>query len=110
MIASAKAHPFVAPPVEAATVRASVLAAGDRRLEAETYLTEGYRLRQRIEKIGVARLETVARVLAAGTSQGIQVARDHGVPFLAATQVFDIRPTPRKWLALPLQRMRTNDT
>ena len=101
MTATAKTQPLIPLPVEAATVRASVLAAGDRRLEAETYLTEGYQLRQRIEKIGALPLETIARVWQPGRLKGIQVARNHGTPFLAATQVFDIRPTPRKWLALP---------
>ena len=32
--------------------------------------------------------------------KGIQVGPDFGTPFLAATQVFDIRPVPRKWLAI----------
>ena len=37
--------------------------------------------------------------------KGIQVSPEHGTPFLAATQVFDVRPVPRKWLSLN----RTND-
>ncbi|HEU5013687.1 MAG TPA: hypothetical protein VFT66_14270 [Roseiflexaceae bacterium] len=32
--------------------------------------------------------------------KGILVGTDEGTPFLAATQVFDIRPVARKWLAL----------
>ena len=35
-----------------------------------------------------------------GRLKGIQVSRELGTPFLAATQVFDILPSPRKWLAL----------
>ncbi|APH71034.1 restriction endonuclease subunit S domain-containing protein [Aquibium oceanicum] len=37
--------------------------------------------------------------------KGIQVSADYGTPFLAATQVFDVRPVPRKWLSLD----RTSD-
>lgn len=101
MIATARTTPLIPPPVQAATVRASIVAVGDRRLEAETYLTEGYQLRQRIEKVGALPLQSIAKVWQPGRLKGIQVARDHGTPFLAATQVFDIRPTPRKWLSLP---------
>jgi type I restriction enzyme, S subunit len=105
MTATARTTPLISLPVHAATVRASTLAAGDRRFEAETYLTEGYQLRQRIEKIGAFPLQAIANVWQPGRLKGIQVARNHGTPFLAATQVFDIRPMPRKWLALP----RTHD-
>jgi hypothetical protein len=35
-----------------------------------------------------------------GRLKGIQVSRDFGTPFLTATQVYDVRPVPRKWLAL----------
>ena len=98
---TAKERTLVPPPIDAATVRASVLWSGDRRLEAETYLTEGYRIRQRIEKSGALPLGEIARVWQPGRLKGVQVAREHGTPFLAATQIFDIRPTPRKWLAVP---------
>lgn len=40
-----------------------------------------------------------------GRLKGIQVGGDVGTPFLAATQVFDVRPIARKWLALA----RTDD-
>jgi len=104
MTVAARTAPLILPSVQAATVRASILAVGDRRFEAESYLTEGYRLRQRIETIGALPLQAIANVWQPGRLKGIQVARDHGTPFLAATQVFDIRPTPRKWLALPRTR------
>jgi type I restriction enzyme S subunit len=100
MTATAKAAPVVSLPVQAATVRASIVAVGDRRLEAESYLTEGYQLRRRIERAGGFDLQTIANVWQPGRLKGIQVPRENGIPFLAATQVFDIRPTPRKWLAL----------
>ena len=35
-----------------------------------------------------------------GRLKGIQVSREYGTPFLAATQVFDVRPVARKWLSL----------
>jgi transcriptional regulator of met regulon len=80
-------------------VRASALWSGDRRIEAESYLTEGYLLRQRIERIGAKPLEHAAKVWQPSRLKGIQVSRGDGVPFLAATQVLDTRPTPRKWLS-----------
>lgn len=101
MSAPAIAKPFVPPPVLALPIKMSVLASGERRLEAETYLTDGYLLRQRIEASHAANLERLAHVWQPGRLKGIQVSKGHGAPFLAATQVFDIRPTPRKWLSLP---------
>lgn len=95
----ARTIPLVPPPVLASSVRASTLAVGDRRLEAESYLTDGYILRQRIEKLGSTNLEILSGVWQPGRLKGIQVGREKGLPFLAATQVFDMRPTPRKWLS-----------
>lgn len=88
--------------VNYAGVESSALLDGDRRMEAETYLSSGFAFRTAIEskRGGWARLATVARVWMPGRLKGIQVSRDFGTPFLAATQVFDIRPVPRKWLSL----------
>ncbi len=36
--------------------------------------------------------------------KGVQVEENHGVAFLAATQVFDVKPISRKWLALARTR------
>ncbi len=74
---------------------------GDRRFEGETYLTGGYRLRRLIESSGIpfAPMQQFARVWQPGRLKGIPVSSNHGQPFFAATQVFDIRPTARKWLA-----------
>ena len=44
-------------------------------------------------------LGQIARIWQPNRLKGIQVESEHGIPFLAATQVFDIWPTPRKWLA-----------
>lgn len=99
MSASALAAPLAPPPVLVSTVRASIIARGDRRLEAENYLSEGYILRQRIEAIPSVPLGRLSRVWQPGRLKGIQVGPDKGLPFLAATQVLDIRPTARKWLS-----------
>lgn len=76
--------------------------AGDRRLEAETYLSGGYGLRLAIERRpqGWCPLSDLAKVWQPLRLKGIQVGAGEGTPFLAATQVFDVRPVARKWLAL----------
>jgi type I restriction enzyme S subunit len=80
----------------------SVLTIVDRRLEAETYLSDGYRLRLSIEaqKTGWEYLKNLARVWQPSRLKGIQLSSEFGTPFLASMQVFDLRPTPRKWLSL----------
>lgn len=88
--------------LKSGTISASALIAGDRRLEAETYLSSGYGIRTSIEvkQNGWKPLRDLARVWMPGRLKGIQVSREYGTPFLAATQVFDVRPIPRKWLSL----------
>ena len=84
------------------SVRVTQLLADDRRMEAETYLSSGFGIQLAIEgkAHGWTRFDKLAKVWMPGRLKGIQVSRDFGTPFLAATQVFDVRPTPRKWLAL----------
>lgn len=79
----------------------SEIAAGDRRLDAEVYLSDGFAIRRAIRDsmLRVSPLGQLARVWQPSRLKGIQVDPEHGAPFLAATQVFDIWPTPRKWLA-----------
>ena len=104
---------LVAPPPQAKTVwhwhsvksgslPASAMFSGDRRMEAETYLSSGYGIRTAIEARsgGWKRFGELARAWMPGRLKGIQVSREYGTPFLAATQVFDVRPVPRKWLSL----------
>jgi type I restriction enzyme, S subunit len=80
---------------------ASTLMGGDRRLEAENYLSSGYVIRLAIEKReGWTHLSKLARTWQPSRLKGIQVSRGFGTPFLAATQVFDLRPAPRKFLSL----------
>lgn len=85
-----------------ASLPVSILLGGDRRMEAENYLGTGYGTRLAIHslKTGWCDLKTVARVWQPSRLKGIQVSPSYGTPFLAATQVFDLRPVPRKWLAL----------
>jgi hypothetical protein len=79
-----------------------LLWSGERRMEAENYLSNGYGLRLAIQSraAGWQRFGQFARVWQPSRLRGIQVSVDFGVPFLAATQVFDVRPVPRKWLSL----------
>lgn len=78
------------------------LLSGDRRMEAESYLAGGYGLRLAFEHRaqGWKRLSQYANVWQPLRLKGIQVSEELGTPFLAATQLFDIRPVPRKWLSL----------
>lgn len=103
MNAGARAPRPVAPDrdVAFASIPLSELLGGDRRLEGESYLSEGYTIRKRVETSGlpVEPLSSLARVWMPDRLKGTQVAPSRGEPFLTATQVFDIRPRPRKWLA-----------
>ena len=70
-------------------------------MEAEAYLLSGYGLRAALEaRPGWVPLARHAKVWQPSRLKGIQVGPEFGTPFLAATQVFDLRPIPRKWLAL----------
>jgi|TARA_R100000789_G_scaffold96710_1_gene98527 type I restriction enzyme S subunit len=93
--------------VESTSLPASFLFAGDRRMEAENFLAPGFAIRHAItsKDSGWTTFSGVARTWQPSRLKGIQVASDYGTPFLAATQVFDVRPVPRKWLSLN----RTND-
>jgi hypothetical protein len=80
---------------------AHLLWRGDRRMEAETYLSSGYGIKLAIEEraVGWQRLGQMASLTMPNRTKGTLVAPEYGIPWLAATQVFDIRPVPRKWLA-----------
>lgn len=85
-----------------ASLPVHVLLQGDRRLEAESYIASGYGIRLSIQgrSEGWTELNKFARVWQPNRLKGILVSPTYGTPFLAATQVFDCRPTPRKWLAI----------
>ncbi len=74
---------------------------GARRLEGEAYLMPGYVVRRRLARARaiVVPLSRLACVTQPSRLKGTLVAPSHGVPFLTATQVLDVRPRPRKWLA-----------
>lgn len=80
---------------------ASTFMLADRRMEAENYLSSGYgiRLAFHSRRIGWVDLHKRAQVWQPARLKGIQVSNGEGAPFLAATQVFDLRPVPRKWIA-----------
>jgi hypothetical protein len=79
---------------------------GDRRMEAETFLSRGYGIRVAIKsQTGWVAFSTRARVWQPSRLKGIQLGAGVGTAFLSATQVFNCHPRPRKWLALE----RTNE-
>lgn len=71
-------------------------------MEADGYLSSGFGIRAALERRAqwCRPLREYARVWQPGRLKGILVAPSYGTPFLAATQVFDVRPTPRKWLSV----------
>jgi len=78
----------------------NALARGDRRLDGEAYLTGGFGIRTQLQAdFECQNLSTLAHVWQPNRLKGIQVSPAHGKPFLTATQVFDLRPRPRKFLA-----------
>lgn len=88
--------------VETLSLPMSAMVAGDRRMEAENFLSPGFAVRHGItsKPTGWAPLSDLANVWQPSRLKGIQVAPDFGTPFLAATQVFDKLPVARKWLSL----------
>ena len=88
--------------VKSGSISASALFSGDRRMEAETFLSSGYGLRIAIQskRDGWVSFDKLAKVEQPGRLKGILVAPQYGRPFLTATQVFDVRPIPRKFLAV----------
>ncbi len=93
--------------VKSASLPATIVFGGDRRMEAENFLASGYATQQAITSraAGWSRMVDVATTWQPHRLKGIQVSPDFGTPFLAATQVFDLRPVARKWLSLD----RTDD-
>lgn len=71
-------------------------------MDAEAYLTDGFGVRLSIEAkpSGWVRFGEVARATAPPRIKQVLVSRGHGVPYLNTSQVFDLRPAPRKWLAM----------
>ena len=95
-----EAHASLSPQWSELPIR--LLLSGDRRMEAETYLSSGYGLRLALQERpnGWVPLSQLAKVWQPLRLKGALVPERVGTPFLAATQVFDVRPVPRKWLAI----------
>lgn len=86
--------------VEYVSLPVSAIARRERRLEAETYLTGGYGMRVQFQSaVDHQQLGELAKIWQPYRLKGVLVAPDHGLPFVTAAQVFDIRPVPRKWVA-----------
>ena len=80
-------------------VPSRLLLRGQRRIDGEAYLSRGFRFRQRIvDGLEAKPLSEMARVWQPPRLKGVRVSPEYGLPFLGATQVFDIWPVPRKWL------------
>ncbi|WP_152536202.1 hypothetical protein [Mesorhizobium loti] len=88
--------------VNSAALPASLLFSGQRRMEGESYLTNGYGIRIAIEAKaqGWKTFGDIATVSAPPRIKQIMVSPENGVPYLNTSQVFDPIPSPRKWLAL----------
>lgn len=88
------------------TFASSLFMGGDRRFEAQNYLTGGYGVRLAIEtrKAGWTRMVDLAKISQPSRLKSILVSKEFGTPFLAATQVFDLRPVMRKYLSLEQTR------
>ena len=73
-------------------------------MEAETYLSSGFVIRNAIQSksCGWVRFQELAKVWMPSRLTGIVVSPEYGKPFFTATQVFDARPFPRKYVAVEL--------
>lgn len=83
-------------------IRLSTVLGGDTRLEASTYLRDGYgfvRLANQCDNH--ERLGDLADIWQPNRLTGYTVAEGMGLPFFTAGQVFEDFPRVRKWLAKP---------
>jgi len=71
-------------------------------MEAASYLSGGYSIRLSFaaQPIKPPVMSKLATAWQPSRLKGIQLDKEFGTPFLAATQVFDLRPSPRKFLSL----------
>jgi len=83
-----------------APVSSKLLSRGDRRLEASTFLTDGFGLRQGLEALpSTVPMSELVEAWMPGRLKGYPVDEGRGLPYLSAGQVFESRPRVRKWLA-----------
>ena len=86
--------------VEWTSIPVRLLSDGERRMEAESYLSEGFGIRRLIEACpGFIRLGDLASISLPPRTKSTLVNPEEGNPYLTASQVFEQRPFPRKWLA-----------
>ena len=88
--------------IDAKPVRVSAILGGDIRLEASTYLREGYGLTRLANLVPEHKtLGELAEIWQPSRLTGYTVPEGKGLPFLTAGQVFEDFPRVRKWLAKP---------
>ena len=86
--------------VTCGSVAVAQMVDGDRRLDADTFLSTGFGIRCAIEaSTEWVRLGTLAQFWAPPRIKTIEVEPKQGVPYLNTSQVFDVRPFARKFLA-----------
>jgi hypothetical protein len=71
-------------------------------MDAGSYLSSGAGIRSAIEDqpVGWLRLGRLAKVWTPPRIKTVLVSPEFGAPYFNTSQVFDIRPTPRKWLSV----------
>lgn len=83
-----------------APVSVKMLTGGERRLEASTFLTDGFGLRQGLEAVpSTVPMSDLAAVWQPSRLKGYPVDPGKGLPFLSAGQVLESQHRVRKWLA-----------
>lgn len=88
--------------ITARPVSVSAILGGDIRLEASTYLRDGYGLTRLARQTpGCADLGELADVWQPSRLAGYEMPTGKGLPFMTAGQVFEDFPRVRKWLAKP---------
>lgn len=70
-------------------------------MEAENFLSLGFSIRHafRQKANGWASFSSAASVTQPSRLKGITVSREHGTGYLSATQIYDLRPVPRRFLS-----------
>lgn len=87
---------------EARPIKLSIVLGGDNRLEASTYLREGYGLSRRARQIpSCVSLGDLADIWQPSRLTAYSMPERQGLPFFTAGQMFEDFPQVRKWLAEP---------
>lgn len=82
------------------SIRLSTILGGDTRLEASTYLRDGYGFARLANQCpNHTRLGDLADIWLPSRLTGYEVPEGKGLPFLTAGQIFEDFPRVRKWLA-----------